>query len=73
MYYVFMYVCMQLSNNKFDHYTATTRSGALGGRLSNHKVFFLYQKIFKFFRKRTNKIQRSTVQPLKTLQSFKLT
>ena len=41
-------------------YIVTTRTGALGRRLSNHKVFWK-QKILKFFCKQTNKIQGSTM------------
>ena len=48
------------------------RTGALWRRVSNHNVFWR-QKIFKFFCKRTNKIQCSTMQPLKTLKPFELT
>ena len=54
------------------NYSATTRTGALGTRLSNHNVFWK-QKIFLFFFKRTNKIQGSTIKPLKTLKSLELT
>ena len=35
--------------------------------------FFVKQKILKFFGKRANKIQGSTMQPLKTLKLFELT
>ena len=43
-------------------YSASTRTGASGRRLSHHKGFFLKQKIPKFLCKRTNKIQGSTLQ-----------
>ena len=34
---------------KCESYSATTRTGALGRRLSNHKVFLKKKKILKFF------------------------
>ena len=53
-------------------YSATTRTRALGRSLSNHNDFWK-QKILNFFDKGTNKIQGSTIQPLKTLKPFDLT
>ena len=47
---------------KCESYSATTRTGALGRRLSNHKVFLKKKKI-QIFCKRTNKIQASTLKP----------
>ena len=47
---------------KCESYSATTRTGALGRRLSNHKVF-LKTKDSQIFCKRTNKIQASTLKP----------
>ena len=54
------------------NYSATTRTGALGTRLSNHNVFWK-QKILFFFFKRTNKIQGSTIKLLKYSKSLELT
>ena len=54
------------------NYSATTRTGALGTRLSNHNVFWK-QKILIFFFKRTNKIQGSTIKLLKYSKSLELT
>ena len=48
------------------------RTGVLGRRLSNH-ITFGKQKVLKLFCKWTNKIQDSTMQPLKTLKPFKHT
>ena len=47
---------------KCESFSATTRTGALGRRLSNHKVF-LKTKDSQIFCKRTNKIQVSTLKP----------
>ena len=52
--------------------SSTTRTGALGRRLSNHNGFW-EQKFLKFISKQTNDIQVSTMQPLKTLKPFELT
>ena len=51
-------------NLSFIHYTSTTWTMVLA-RTSIHNVFWK-QKILKFFCKWTNKIQSSTLQPLKT-------
>ena len=53
-------------------YSADTQTSTLGRRLFNHN-FFWKQKILKFFCKRTNKIQGSTMQSLKTLKPFEVT
>ena len=53
-------------------YSADTQTSTLGRRLSNHNVLWK-QKILKFFCKRTNKMQGSTMQSLKTLKPFEVT
>ena len=54
------------------YYSATTRTGALG-RVSNHNVLWEMKDSQVFFGKRTNEIQGSTMQPLKTIKPFELT
>ena len=57
---------------KCESYSATTRTGALGRRLSNHNDF-LKTKDSQISCKRTNEIQASPTQPLKTLKPFEPT
>ena len=62
--YIFGYLLMLCSS-----YSVTARIGALGWRWSNHNGF-LKTKDCQVFCKCTNKIQDSTMQPLKTFKPF---
>ena len=53
-----------------NSYSATTETGTLGRRLSNHNVFWKQDSQFFFFGKRTNKINYAAVENFKTVWSY---